>query len=321
MRRVRVAACSVVAGPPLSWWESRFWRSGGVGARWPDSSAWVRLLAGPALVLCASAAIQMGSALSVSVFDAVGATATGGLRFLVAAVLLLAVSRPRLRGRSRGSWAAVISFGVVMTAMTMLFYLAADRLPLGTAVAIGFLGPLVVAAAGSRRLREGLWVLLAAVGVVLLVGPSLGGSPTGLLFAGLAACGLAGYVLLSQTVGGRTPGLEGLALSVGVAALLTLPLSLPAAAGLSAAELLKILLSAGLGIALAYALEMHAIRRTSAKTVSVLLSLDPAFAALAGLVLLGQHLTPALAVGLACVVIAGVGVSGGTSQAADGPAN
>lgn len=321
---MQVGAWSVVAGAATSRWQSRSraWLHAGAGSRW--AGWWARRaghLAGPGLVLCASAAIQVSAAVSVSVFDAVGATATGGLRFLVAAVLLLAVSRPRLRGRPPGSWPAVVGFGAVMAAMTIAFNLAADRLPLGTAVAISFLGPLLVAAAGSRRPREGLWVLLAAVGVVLLVGPSLSASPTGLLLAGLAAGGLAGYVLLAQTVGGRTAGREGLALSVGVAALLTLPLSLPAAIGLSTPNLLKIALSAGLGIALAYALELQAIRRTSARTVSVLLSLDPAFAALAGLVLLGQHLTPPLAVGLACVVLAGVGVSSGAPSARGGAAS
>lgn len=227
-------------------------------------------------MLGASAAIQASAAVSVSVFDRVGATATGGLRFLVAAVLLLAVSRPKVRGRPGRSWAVVVAFGAVMATMTVAFYLAADRLPLGTAVAIGFLGPLLVAGISSRRPQEGVWVLLAGAGVVLLIGPSLSGSPTGVLFAGLGACGLAGYVLLSQAVGSHTAGFEGLALSVSVAALLTLPLSLPAVPSLAPVDLAKISLSAALGIALAYALEMQAIRRTSARTVSVLLSLDPA---------------------------------------------
>ncbi len=159
---------------------------------------------------------------------------------------------------------------------------------------------------GTRRLRDRLWVTLARVGVAVLSLHSTSGSLTGLGFAALAAGGYASYVLLSQAVGQQNHGIDGLALSVTFAAVLTLPFAVHALTAITAAGLGKLALSAGLGVALAYTREMQAIRRTSPKTVSILLSLDSAVGALAGLLLLGQPLTAASAGGVACVVGAGV---------------
>jgi inner membrane transporter RhtA len=280
------------------------------GRQWVEPVS--RRALGPSLVLLSSAAIQVSAVLSVTVFASVGAVATSSIRFSLAAIILLAVSRPRLRGRSARSCASVAGLGMAMAAMNVCLYQAIDRIPLGTAVTIEFLGPFLIAAIGTRRLREGLWVALAGVGVIVLSSHSASGNLVGLGFAALAAAAWAGYVLLSRIVGQQTQGIDGLALSVAVAALITLPLAGHAFTAITSTDLVELALSAGLGVALAYTLEMHAIRRTSARTVSVLFSLDPAVGALAGLIFLGQHLTAVSAIGLACVVGAGIGVSADT---------
>jgi inner membrane transporter RhtA len=278
------------------------------------SNALVQRALGPAMVLCSSASIMVSAAVAVSVFDSVGVLATGGLRFLFAAMLLLALARPRLRGRSVLNWATLAGFGAVLAGLNLVFYSAIERIPLGTTATIEFLGPFLVSVIGARRLREGLWAVLAAAGVVLLAGPSADVNPTGLLLAGIGAVMLGGYVLLSRAVGEQSNGLDGLALSVSFAAVLTLPLSLPTLPHLDLRQAGIIAVSAAFGIALAFALEMQAIRWTSARTVSVLLSLDPAFGALAGLTLLGQRLSVPLFLGIGCVVLAGIGVTADSSR-------
>jgi inner membrane transporter RhtA len=203
----------------------------------------------------------------------------------------------------------VAGFGIAMAAMNVAFYQAIARIPLGTAVTIEFLGPLAIAVAASRRAREALWIVVAAIGVLALSAPTWGASRTGLCYAVIAAAGWAGYILLSGAVGSQPSELGGLALSVTIAALLTCPFAIPSIPELTGTDIGKVTAAAGLGIALGYALEMQAIRRTSAKVVSVLASLDPALAALAGLVLLRQRLTIANILGIAGVVIAGTGIS------------
>jgi threonine/homoserine efflux transporter RhtA len=207
-----------------------------------------------------------------------------------------------------------------MAGMNVALYQAVARIPLGTAVTIEFLGPFLIAAASARRLREALWVALAGGGVAVLSLRSVNGDLVGLGFAGLAAAGWAGYVMLSRSVGAQTQGIDGLALSVAVAALLTFPNAARALTVITANDVGEVALSAGLGVAVAYSLETQAIRRTSAKAVSVLFSLDPAIGAFAGLLFLGQHLTGTSAVRLACVVGAGFGVSADTPSKPDSPA-
>lgn len=264
---------------------------------------------GPILVLCSSAALQLSAALSVTLFTGLGALGTSGLRFLAGAALLLALVRPRVRGRTVRAWTAIVAFGGVLAAMNVAFYLALGWVPLATVVTIELLGPLALAAALARRPRELLWVVLAVAGVVLLVNPRGSTHTLGLLLAALGAVGLACYVLLSGVVGRDTRQFDGLALSVTVAALVTLPLSLPAIHQVTPGAAGILLLAAGLGIVLAFSLEMQAIRRTSARTVSVLLSLDPAFAALAGFLVLGQALAWTGLLGMSLVVLAAMGVS------------
>jgi len=296
-------------------------RNGSGADRW---RAWFlpvsRRAVGPSLVLLSSVAIQVSAVLSITVFTSLGVLATSGLRFFLAAIILLVVARPRLRGRAGRFWASVVALGAVMAGMNVALYQAVARIPLGTAVTIEFLGPFLIAAASARRLREALWVALAGGGVAVLSLRSVNGDLVGLGFAGLAAAGWAGYVMLSRSVGAQTQGIDGLALSVAVAALFTFPNAARALTVITATDVGEVALSAGLGVAVAYSLEMQAIRRTSAKAVSVLFSLDPAVGAFAGLLFLGQHLTATSAVGLACVVGAGIGVSADTPSKPDSPA-
>jgi inner membrane transporter RhtA len=270
--------------------------------------AGARRAAGPGLVLGSSAAIQLSSSVSAGLFRTLGALGTSSLRFAAAAVVLLAVVRPKLR-RSRSEWVSIAAFGGVMAAMNVAFYQAIARIPLGTAVTVEYLGPLLVAVVGVRRLREVAWLVLAAMGVIALSAPSSPGSWIGLGFAAAAGIGEAGYVLASRAVGERSVGVEGLSLAVAVAAVLTLPFTVMAAPSVTPADGAKLVVAAALGVGLAFALEMQAIRRTSAKVVSILFSLDPGVAVVVGAVFLGQHVGLVGIAGLTCVIAAGIGVT------------
>jgi inner membrane transporter RhtA len=168
------------------------------------------------MVLGGIASVQFGSAFANKLFDRIGPGGTVFLRVAFGAVLLLAMARPTLVGRSRRDWFAAVAFGTVLAGMNWSFYEALNRLPLGVAVTIEFAGPLAVAVAGSRKLLDVLWVVLAGGGVALL---SLGGSHgsvsrTGVLLALLAGTFWAAYILLSQHVGAKFSGLDGLALAL-----------------------------------------------------------------------------------------------------------
>jgi inner membrane transporter RhtA len=207
---------------------------------------------------------------------------------------------------------AAVAFGLVLAAMNLTFYEAIDRIPLGIAVAIEFAGPLAVAVAGSRRKLDGLWVVLAAVGILLLVRTGGGGTNlAGVAFALTAAACWAGYILLSQRVGRVFPRGEGLALAMAVGTLALLPVGV-AGAGSSLLALGPLAVGAAIGLlssAIPYSLELEALRRLPSRVFGILLSLDPAIAALAGLVILGQSLVLREVAGIALVVVASVGAA------------
>jgi inner membrane transporter RhtA len=260
------------------------------------------------LVLIAAIGMQIAAVLAMTLFADLGVPATGGLRFALAAVLLLALLRPRLRGRSRGEWAGILIYGVAMALMNLLIFLAIDRLPLGVATTIEFLGPCLVALAASRHLREALLAVVAFVGVALIAG--LGGplDPLGLVFAAGAAVCFGLYTLLAARVGKSSGGLPSVALSVAVAAILTLPFSVPAAPTVSPGQWGVLLLSAAIGTAFAFTADTYAGRLTSARVIGVLFSFNPVVGTIIGVVALGQMLTlPALA-GIVLVVVAGAGI-------------
>lgn len=272
------------------------------------------------LVLIGILSVQFGASLAKSVFDEISPTAIVWLRLAASALVLSLVARPLLRGRSRTDWLVVVAFGVALAVMNWSFYQAFARIPLGVAVTIEFLGPLALAVAGSRRATDLLWVFLAGLGVALLGFRGGDLDLAGVLFALVAGTAWAAYILLSAQTGRRWEGLGGLSAASVIAALLLTPLALGRhAAELTDPHLLLIGLLVGmLSSVVPYALELIALRSITTALLSILMSLEPAAAALAGMLVLGEFLTPAQWVAIACVVVASVGAtrSGGPLSAA-----
>jgi len=267
----------------------------------------------PALVLAAIASVQSGAAVATRLFPDVGPGGTVLLRLAMSALMLLCVVRPTLRGRGRADLGWGVAYGIALGAMNATFYEALSRIPLGVAVTIEFVGPLAVAVAGSRRLIDGLWVVLAAFGVVLLTTTGGGINLLGVLFALLAGGFWAAYILLAQRAGRIFPGASGLTVALCVATVLVLPFGL-ASAGTrlwDASVLARGAAVALLSSAVPYSLELFALRRMRASVFGVLMSLEPAMAAISGLVFLGQHLGVREWVAIICVVIASVGATRG----------
>ncbi|MEO8686806.1 MAG: EamA family transporter [Solirubrobacteraceae bacterium] len=264
------------------------------------------------LVVLAVSSLQVGAAFAVELFDELGPAGAAFGRLGFAALVLVAIWRPRLRGRPRGDLGVAIAFGLALGAMNLCIYEAMDRIPLGVAVTFEFIGPLGFAVIGSRRALDLLWVALAAAGIVLLADYG-GGSldTTGVAFALAAGVLWAAYIVLSQRTGTLFGGGSGLAVAMVAGALLVAPFGI---AGAGSELLRPELLGAILAVALAssvlpYSLELEALRRLPARVFGVLMSLEPAVAALAGLVVLGQGLAARdwLAIGL--VVVASAGAS------------
>jgi inner membrane transporter RhtA len=260
------------------------------------------------LVLVAAVSPQVGAAFAVTLFDELGPAGAAFLRLAFAAIILWAIWRPRLVGDLRLAGA----FGVSLGLMNWSFYEAIDRIPLGVAVTIEFAGPLLVAVIGSRRPLDVVWVALAAVGIVVLVDP-IGGSmdAAGVAFALAAgACWMA-YIYLNKRVGATFPGGSGLALAMAVGALVVLPAGVIQADGaLVQPDLLgSALVVALLSSVLPYSLDLEALRRLPEAVFGVLMSLDPAVAALVGFVGLGQALGGREVVGIAMVVVASAGAA------------
>jgi inner membrane transporter RhtA len=261
-----------------------------------------------ALVLLGIVSVQVGAAFAKQLFAVAGAAGTVTLRLVVAAVVLVAIWRPSLR-LDRRMLVVVLSYGVVLGAMNLCFYFALERIPLGAAVTIEFLGPLAVAVAGSRRWLDGLWVLLAGTGVVLLTRVQGGLALPGVLFALAAGACWAAYILLAAKLGSKSSDGKGLALAMVVGSAVALPFGISSA---GTAMLDPVVLAAGLAVALMssvipYSLELEALRRMPPRVFGILMSMEPAVAALAGLALLGEHLKPAQWVAVCCVVVASVG--------------
>ena len=262
------------------------------------------------LVLGGIVSVQVGAAVATTLFDELGPAGTVLVRVLFSAVVLIAIWRPAL-SVLRGERARDVAlFGLSLAAMNFSFYEALDRIPLGIAVTLEFVGPLGVALAASRRATDLLWVALAAAGIVLLAPASGGGlDELGVFFALVAGGFWAAYIVLSARVGRSFEGGTGLALAMVVATVLLVPVGVPAAG----AELFEVdLLAAGLAVAMLssaipYSLELEALRLLPQGTFGVLMSLEPAVAATVGYVGLEQDLatTEVLAIGLVVVASAG----------------
>ncbi len=263
------------------------------------------------LAVVAVLSVQFGNAIAGSLFSVVGPLGAAALRMTLAAVILCAVVRPRVRGWDRRTWASVVALGVGLGGMNALIYLAIDRIPLGVAVTIELLGPLAVAIAGTRRWRDLSWVVLAAIGVALL---GLDGEAqldlVGALLAAGAAAFWALYIVASARLGPRARGVDGLGVAMIVAALLVAPWGASDAVGAVAVDPLLMLAFAGVAImtsAIPYALEFLALKRMPTRVFGVLSSLGPAVAALAGLIVLGQDLSPAQLLAIVVVMAACAG--------------
>ncbi|WP_238146695.1 EamA family transporter [Ornithinimicrobium murale] len=268
------------------------------------------------LVLVAVLSVQFGGALAATLLPIVGVLGSVLLRILLAAVLLLALVRPSWRGRTRADWLTVTGFAAALTSMNLCFYASLERLPIGVAVTIEFLGPLLLAAVTSRRGRDALAVVLALLGVLLisevLTVPWADMDLIGIALAAAAGGFWAAYILLSGRTGARFEGLDGMAIALTIGAVALLPLGVLGAGSslLSGEVLLRGLGIALLSSAIPYSLELLALRRLSAGVFGVLLSLEPAAAALAGLLVLSQTMAPLQVAGMAMVVAASIAVLG-----------
>jgi inner membrane transporter RhtA len=263
------------------------------------------------MVLGSITSVQCGAALATTLFGRVGPAGTVFLRGAFAALVLLAIAHRDVVRVRRSELGELALFGVTLAAMNLCFYAAIDRLPLGVAVTFEFSGPLAVAVFGSRRRRDLIWAGLAAVGIVLLSG-DFGGQSIDLLGAVLAltAGGFwAAYILLSARVGGRSEGLGGLAVAMTISAVLLAPVGFATGGGeMGSASVLARGLAVGvLSSAFPYALEIEALRRLPNAVFGVMMSLEPAVAALVGFIALNQGLSWSEAVAIALVVAASAG--------------
>ncbi|WP_208542904.1 EamA family transporter [Nocardioides euryhalodurans] len=263
------------------------------------------------LVLLGILSVQLGAAIAKDLFDEISPTGIVWLRLVTSAVVLGLVARPVLRGRTRADWTVVIGFGVTLGVMNWAIYQAFARIPLGIAVTIEFVGPLTLAVLGSRRPRDLLWVALAALGVLLLGLQPGDVTLAGAGFALLAGAAWAAYILLSAQTGERWPGLGGLAVASVVATVLLGPAAM-AVSGTALLDWRVLAVGAAVGLlssVVPYSCELVALRSLKPAVFSILMSLEPAAAALAAIVVLQEFLTPTQWAAMACVVVASVGAT------------
>ena len=263
------------------------------------------------LVLGGILSVQFGAGIAKTLFDEVAPTTIVWLRLATSAVVLLAIARPALRGRTRRDWRVAVAFGLTLGLMNWSIYQSFARIPIGLAVTLEFVGPLTLAVLGSRRARDLIWVGLAGLGVLLL-----GLQPGDLTWAGVGFALLAGgcwaaYILLAAQTGRRWQGIDGLAIASVVATLLLTPLTLGRYADqLADSRILVIGALVGLlSSVIPYTCELVALRTMRPAVFSILMSLEPAAAALAGFVVLEELLEPVQLVAMACVVVASVGAT------------
>lgn len=283
----------------------------------------------PVLVLGGVVSVQFGGALAATLVPEIGAAGSVLLRLVIATTLLVLIARPRLRGHSRRDLTTVGCFGLALGLMNFAFYAALGHLPIGVTVTIEFVGPLTLAAVLSRRPRDLLAVAAAGLGVVLISRalslPLAELEGTGILLALTAGACWAAYIVFSGRTGAAFPKLEGLALAMVVATVVILPFGLWDVAQRGTGAWTPEVLLKGLGIAvlssvLPYSLELFALRRLAPAVFGILLSLEPAVAALAGLLVLGQRLDPVQLVGMALVVLASALVLGLGARGSGPPA-
>lgn len=265
------------------------------------------------LAMTAILSIQLGSALSVHMIEETGPAGTAWLRLSMGAIILLAIARPPLRSVRRGDVLPLLGLGITTGAMSIAFLAAIEHIPLGTAVAIEFLGPLTVAAVRSHNRKALIWPCMALLGVVLLTEPWQGDfNPTGVAWAALAGVAWGVYILLTQRIGDRFTGIGALSMTVPIAAATAAVAGIPQAAG----QLTFGILAAAAGLAillpvLPFALEMLALRRMTPTAFGTLMALEPAIGVLLGLLILHQQPSAVQAVGILLVILAGAAAQRG----------
>jgi inner membrane transporter RhtA len=262
-------------------------------------------------VLVGIASVQFGAGIAKTLFDEVDPATMVWLRLVTSAVVLALVARPVLRGRSGDDWFVVLAFGATLGLMNWAIYQSFARIPLGIAVTIEFVGPLTLAVLGSRRARDLAWVVLAALGVALLGFERTDLNIAGVLFALLAGGAWAAYILLSAQTGQRWQGLDGLAMASVVATLLLTPV-VAAGDGEGLGDARILVLGAAVGLlssVIPYSCELAALRTLPPSVFSVLMSLEPAAAALAGIVVVGEFLSGVQWLAVVCVVVASIGAT------------
>jgi inner membrane transporter RhtA len=263
-------------------------------------------------VLLAIISFQGGASLAKGLFPVLGAAGTTLIRVGLSAVILMAVNRPNIRKLTPQQWKAVIPYGVILGAMNLIFYLAIDRIPLGLGVTLEFLGPLMVAVFGSRRVMDILWVVLAAAGIVLIAPWNTKTvDPIGVVLALLAGAFWAGYILLGARTSKVLNDRDAVTIGMLFGTLVVLPFGI-GSGGLR--QLTPMMSMTGIGLALLssaipFTLEMSALRRIPARTFSILLSLEPAVAALCGLVFLHESLSFYEWIAVLLVVVASAGAA------------
>ncbi|XQQ05266.1 MAG: EamA family transporter [Leptolyngbya sp. IPPAS B-1204] len=265
------------------------------------------------LVLLSIVSTQLGSAIAKSLFEQLNPFAVVFLRVGFAALVLLILWRPNWRAVNRSAYPVLLLFGLALALMNLSFYLAIERVPIGIAVALEFIGPLGVAVCNSRRWMDALWVGLAALGIILLapITSDLSLDPTGIALALTAGGFWAAYILLSARVGQALPGGTGLAWAMTLGAIVLLPVGLIAG---GPALLTPHLLLIGFGVALLssalpYSLELEALRRMPVRVFGVLLSLEPVAAALMGFLVLREMLALRAMIAILLVTIAAAGAA------------
>ena len=274
------------------------------------------------LVVVGICSVQLGAGIAKNLFDEAAPTTLVWLRLATSAVLLVVLARPSLRGRTTADWRMAVAFGVSLGTMNWAIYQSFSRIPLGIAVTIEFLGPLTLAVVGSHRARDLLWALLAALGVALLGLERGAVTWAGVGFALLAAAAWAAYILLSAGTGRRWPGLEGLAVASVVATVLLTPF-LVAFSGHGLGQPRILVLGALVGVlssVIPYSCEITALRSLRPSVFSILMSLEPAAAALAGMLVVHEFLTGVQWLAVACVIAASIGATRTASTTATAPA-
>jgi inner membrane transporter RhtA len=279
-------------------------------------------IAGAAMILGTSATIQLAAAIAHDLFDQVGPSGASALRFALGAVIILVIVRPSVRGRDRSTWHAIAAYGISLAVLNLTFFEAIQRLPMGIAVTFAFIAPLAMAVAGSRRRRDIAFALLAGAGVVALGGIERPESLVGVVFAVACGCAWVAVAYAGRSVGRRTRRVDGLALAIPVACLVSLPLGVGHLGAIDAHVLALGLVIAVGGLIVPFALELEGLRRLEPRLVAVIYSVDPAIAALVGLVALSENLTLLQAAGMTAVMVASAGAtaSAGPERAAQHPA-